>query len=243
MPAYFAAKTLASVYNKIPKGCVDEIIVVDDCSPDDIGTAAKSLNIRFFKNEKNLGYGGNLKMCIQKSLEAGGDILIELHPDDQYDPSSIPEALEKIREGYDFVMGSRFLIWKEALRNAMPFWKYTINRLSTLPSRLLLGVNLTDFHSGFRIYRRSFLESIPYKKNNDDYLFSYEIIAQAGYGRFRVAEVPIICRYFPDATQISFSKCIKYGWGALRTLFYCVLAKIGLKHRIFSDVQAAALKS
>ncbi len=233
MPAYFAEKTLLSVYQKIPAGYVDEIVLVDDHSGDQIEKVAQTLNMYFYKNDRNLGYGGNLKICIQKSLALGADILIELHPDDQYDPAAIPQAIDKINEGYDFVMGSRFLDFGSALRHAMPFWKYVINRLSTLPARIILGVPLTDFHSGFRAYKRSFLEHVAYEKNDNDYLFSFQIIAQACFAHFKIGEIPVICRYFPDATQINFKKSMQYGAGALRTLATYLRAKFGKIDRLF----------
>lgn len=233
MPAYFAGRTLLNVYKKIPKEYIDEIIVVDDASEDQIESVAQKLDIRFYRNERNLGYGGNLKICIQKALETGADILIELHPDDQYDPSAIPDALKKLDQGYDFVMGSRFLKWGSALKHAMPFWKYAINRLSTLPARLILGAKLTDFHSGFRVYRREFLERVAYQNNDNDYLFSFEIIAQAAYFNFRIGEVSVTCRYFPNATQINFAKSMKYGLGALRTLWTYLRGKMGIPHALF----------
>jgi glycosyltransferase involved in cell wall biosynthesis len=227
MPAYFAEQTLGSVYRKIPTGYVDEIVVVDDHSHDQIEQVATELGLRFYRNDRNLGYGGNLKVCIQRSLELGADLLIELHPDDQYDPSAIPQALEKIDDGYDFVLGSRFLTFGTALRHAMPVWKYSFNRLSTLPARLVLGVRLTDFHSGFRVYRRRVFEHVAYQRNDNDYLFSFQIIAQAQFAGLKIGEVPVICRYFPGATQINFRKSMKYGMGASFTLVAYLWAKLG----------------
>jgi glycosyltransferase involved in cell wall biosynthesis len=238
MPAYFAEKTLLSVYRKIPEGYVDDIVVVDDHSSDRIEQVAKALNLHFFRNDRNLGYGGNLKICIRESLALGADILIELHPDDQYDPAAVPQAIDKIREGYDFVIGSRFSQFGNALRHAMPMWKYTINRLSTLPARVILGAGLTDFHSGFRAYRRSFLERVQYQENSNDYLFSFQIIAQACYAGSTIGEIPVVCRYFPDATQINFSRSMRYGAGAIGTLAAFVKSKLGAVDPIFAMVAA-----
>jgi glycosyltransferase involved in cell wall biosynthesis len=218
MPAYFAARSLRRVCEKIPPGYVDDIIVVDDHSEDGIDAVAASLGLRFFSNARNLGYGGNVKVCVQRALEIGADILIELHPDDQYDPAVIPSALDKLYEGCDLVLGSRFATAGAALRDSMPVWKYAINRLSTLPARIMLGLPLSDFHNGFRVYRRPMLEQLAWQRNADDYLFSFQIIAQARYAGFRIGEVPVVCRYFPEATQITFRKAMTYGVGALRTL-------------------------
>ena len=233
LPAYFAERTLASVYRKIPKESIDDILLVDDASEDAIELVAHSLGIRFFRNQENLGYGGNIKVCIQKSLESGADILLELHPDDQYDPAAIPAALEKMREGYDFVMGSRFLEPGSALKNKMPLWKYGINRLSTLLTNTVLGLKLTEFHCGFRVYRRRFLETVNFQRNDNDYLFSFQIIAQACAAGFKIVEVPVTCRYFPGATQIKFKKTVLYGLGVLKTLLLFILARVGKKHPLF----------
>lgn len=227
MPAYYAEQTLRSVRGKIPAGYVDDILVVDDHSHDRIEQVAAELGLRFSRNPRNLGYGGNLKVCIQRSLDLGADVLIELHPDDQYDPSAIPPALARLDEGYDLVLGSRFLTRGAALSHAMPFWKYGINRLSTLPARLVLGVGLTDFHSGFRVYRRRLFEHVAYQRNDDDYLFSFQIIAQARFAGFRIGEVPVVCRYFPGASQIGFARTMKYGVGASATLAAYARARLG----------------
>ena len=233
LPAYFAERTLTSVYNKIPKDCIDDIILVDDGSKDRIDEVAHQLGIKFYRNTQNLGYGGNLKVCIQKALNLEADILIELHPDDQYDPSAIPEALHKLRSGYDFVIGSRFLKPGSALKNSMPIWKFVINRLSTYLAKAVLGIKLTDFHSGFRVYRRQFLEKVNFQKNDNDYLFSFQIIAQASYGGFKVGEVPVVCKYFQGATQINFLRSMNYGIGALKTLLAFFLSKAGKTHPLF----------
>ncbi len=233
MPAYCAEKTLRNAYERIPRDHVDEILLVDDHSSDGTERVARSLDLRFHRNERNLGYGGNLKTCIALSLALDADILIELHADDQYDPSAIPQAIAKVQAGHDLVLGSRFATFGSALRDAMPVWKYAINRLSSIPARAVLGTSLTDFHCGFRAYRRLLLESVPYASNADDYLFSFQIIAQACFAGFAVGEVPVACRYFPDATQIGFTRSMRYGAGALRTLASYLRAKNGSADPIF----------
>lgn len=229
LPAYRAEKTLLSVYNKIPRAYVDEIVLVDDASNDGIESVASGLDLRFFSNPKNLGYGGNLKACVQKALDLGGDILIELHPDDQYDPQSIPEAIQKMREGYGLVTGSRFMKFGLALKYGMPLWKYVINQLSRPLAWLVLGVDLSDYHCGFRVYHRRFLNAVNFTDNDNDYLFAFQILFQAVLAKVGVAEIPVTCRYYPNVTQASFKKCMIYGAGVLKAMGQFLLARFGWK--------------
>lgn len=229
LPAYFAAKTLTRVYHKIPKDFVNDIILVDDASNDGIEPIAKSLGIKFFSNPKNLGYGGNLKVCMRKALDLGADILIELHPDDQYDPQVIPDAIKKMQEGYGFVTGSRFVKFGDALKHGMPIWKYVINQLSGPVCWAVFGVRLSDNHCGFRLYHRSLLEKVNFEKNDDNYLFAFQIVLQAALAGIKIAEIPVTCRYFPNVTQINFKRSIEYGAGVLKTIGQFLIARLGWK--------------
>jgi glycosyltransferase involved in cell wall biosynthesis len=88
MPAYNAEKTLRKTIESIPEGIVDEIILTDDCSDDKTIVLAKSLGIKIFVHQANLGYGANQKTCYDQALKTDGDIIVMLHPDYQYDPRS-----------------------------------------------------------------------------------------------------------------------------------------------------------
>ncbi len=227
LPAYFAAKTLTDVYHKIPKEYVDDIVLVDDASNDGIELVAKQLGIKFYANSKNLGYGGNLKVCMRKSLDLGADILIELHPDDQYDPLVIPEAIRKMQEGYGFVTGSRFTKFGDAIKRGMPVWKYIINQLSGPICWLVLGVRLSDNHCGFRVYHRSFLEKVNFEQNDNAYLFAFQIVLQAVLAGVRITEIPVACRYYPNVTQINLKRSFEYGIGVLKTIGQFMIARLG----------------
>ena len=225
MPAYNAAKTVIGAYRKIPKKYVDEVILVDDSSRDDTYRVAKKLPIKVFRNDLNLGYGGNLKVCLSKALEAGADIIIEYHPDDQYDPAALPKFVEKAGEGYDFALGSRFIFPKQAFKNKMPLVKFIANRAMSFIDELVLGLELSEFHSGFRMYTRKLLESVPWRQNSDDYLFSFDIIAQAIFWNFKVAEVPISCRYHPAMHTANFRRSAIYALGTFKRLVDYLTAK------------------
>lgn len=225
MPAYNAARTLVESFRKIPKKFVDEVILVDDCSSDDTYKVAKKLPIKVFRNDLNLGYGGNLKMCLSKALEAGADIIIEYHPDDQYDPSALQKFVEKANDGYDFALGSRFIFPKTALQNKMPVVKFIANRAMSFIDELILGLELSEFHSGFRMYTRKLLESVPWRQNSDNYLFSFDIIVQAVFWNFKIAEVPISCRYHPAMHTANLRRSAIYALGTFKRLGDYLAAK------------------
>ena len=225
MPALNAAKTVEAAYRKLPKDLIDEVILVDDDSQDDTLDKARKLPIKAYRNESNLGYGGNLKVCLSKALEVGADIIIEYHPDDQYDPKDLRLFIEKSREGFDFALGSRFIFPKTAIENKMPLSKFIANRAMSFMDELVLGIEMSEFHSGFRMYTRKLLESVPFRQNSDDYLFSFEIIVQAVYWGFKVAEVPVSCRYHPAMHTADFRRSAIYALGTFKTLWQYLMAK------------------
>lgn len=210
MPSYRAGKRIVYTYKQIPLDVVDEVIIVDDASPDDTFEYAKTLPAQVFRNDTNKGYGGNMKICLQKGLEAQGDIFIELHADGQYSPAIIPVALAALAPTDGMLLGSRVMTSKNALQNGMPFIKYVMNKLLTMIANDVLGSRLTEFHSGFRVYTRQFLEKVNVFTNSDDHLFSFETIVQALQAGFTVREIPVICSYEPGVTQMNLKKGIKY---------------------------------
>jgi glycosyltransferase involved in cell wall biosynthesis len=206
---------------------VDEIVLVDDCSRDRTADVARGLGLVVFENARNLGYGGNLKVCLDTALARGATVVIEVHPDDQYDPSAIPEALVAIRQGNALVLGSRFTAPGLALSHGMPRWKYVANIGLSLIARLVLRTPLSEFHTGFRAYHRRLLERVDYHANANDYLFSFEVIAQARFAGMPIGEVPVTCRYYEGVTQIGFRASVRYSLGMLGVLGRYVLACAG----------------
>ena len=229
MPAYNAAKTLERTVADIPPGSVDEIILVDDCSRDNTIEIAERLGLTVIRHERNLGYGGNQKTCYRHALEHGADFVVMIHPDYQYDSRVIPAAIEFIRLGIcDFIMGSRIRTRNEALAGGMPVWKYFANRCLTLTENVALGQNLGDFHSGFRAYRREVLETIPYTRNSDDFVFDSEFLAQAVHFGFKLGDIPVPVRYFDEASSINFRRSVTYGFSTLNVLAKFWAKKLGV---------------
>jgi glycosyltransferase involved in cell wall biosynthesis len=229
MPAYNAAKTLLKTFEDIPRGLVSEIILVDDCSKDETVNVGSSLDIKVIRHPHNVGYGGNQKTCYLEALRDDADIIIMLHPDYQYDPKKIPEIVAPILAGRaDIVLGSR-LLGGGALKGGMPMYKFIANRFLTTCQNFVLGTNLSEFHTGYRAYSRKFLETVPFLRNSLAFVFDAEILCQAVYFNFRIAEIAVETRYFPEASSINFLNSVKYGLSVLATLVKFSLAKSRLK--------------
>lgn len=229
LPAFNAAKTLKITVRNIPQGISDEIILVDDASKDNTVQVAKELGLTVFVHPKRKGYGANQKTCYDSALEKGADVVVMIHPDYQYDPRVIPFAIGFLTTDIcDVIIGSRIRTRREALEGGMPLYKYLSNRFLTIIENIILGQNLGDFHSGFRVYTREVLETIPYSQNSNDFVFDTEFLAQAVFHGFRIGDVPIPSRYFAEASSINFARSIKYGVQTLWVMAKYVIQKIGL---------------
>lgn len=230
LPAYNAAATLAATLADFPRGSVDDILLVDDCSRDDTVKIARDMGLTVIVHDKNTGYGGNQKTCYRYCLEHGADIVVMIHPDYQYDARVIPHAVGIIELGIcDVVLGNRVRGRAETLKCGMPWWKYVANRGLTAFENCLLGQNLGEFHSGFRVYRRSVLETIPFERNSDDFVFDTQFLVQAVRFGFRLGDVPVPVRYFDAASQINFRRSARYGVQTLATVGSYWLDRLGLR--------------
>jgi len=220
MPAYNAERTLEKTYRDIPKGLVDEVILVDDKSKDKTVKIAKKLGLTVFVHPNNLGYGGNQKTCYWEALKRKPDIVVMLHPDYQYDATLMGELVKPIIDDrFDIMLGSRIRTRKEALECGMPIYKYFGNRLLTIIENVVLGLNLSEYHTGYRAYKRKVLETIPFQKFSNDFVFDQQILIAAAKRGFRIGEIPVPVRYFPEASSINLQNSVKYGLETLRFLF------------------------
>ena len=240
MPAYNAAETIRMTYEEVmAQEIVDQVILVDDGSSDATVSIAETLpHTIVHVHEKNKGYGGNQKSCYRLALEAGGDIIIMVHPDYQYTPKLIPAMASMIGNGlYHCVLGSRIL-GGYALKGRMPIWKYLANRGLTLVENILLGAKLSEYHTGYRAFSRQLLEQLPVEHNSDDFVFDNQMLAQILWYGYTIAEVSCPTKYFAEASSINFFRSVKYGFGCLQTALAYRLAQLGLiKSVIFEDRQ------
>lgn len=234
MPAYNAEKTLKRTLDDIPRGWVDEIILCDDASRDATVALARKLGLRVLVHPTNRGYGGNQKTLYAEALKRGGEIMVMVHPDHQYDPTVIPGLVKPLLEGTcDAVFGSRMLGGRP-LEGGMPKWKYLANIFLTAVENAVFYMYLTEYHSGLRAYSRRYLEAVNFRLNSDDFVFDSEIIAQGVRHNMRIREIPIETRYFPEASQIGMGRSIVYGLSILKTMVKFKLDKKGIvRFRMF----------
>jgi glycosyltransferase involved in cell wall biosynthesis len=226
MPAFNAARTLEMTYQELPHDRVSLVILVDDGSSDQTIEIARRLNLRIFMHKQNYGYGANQKTCYTEALKAKADIIVMVHPDYQYDPTLLPELIRPIEEGKaDVVLGSR-LMGKSPMSQGMPWWKYVSNRFLTALENWVFGLKLSEYHTGYRAYKSTVLESVNLMMNSDKFVFDQEIIAQMVNGGFRIDEVPVPTRYFREASSASFVNSCIYGLSIL-----VVLVRYGLHRR------------
>ena len=231
MPAFRAEATLRSTFEAIPTGSYRNVLLVDDCSDDRTVEVAEGLGISVIRHDANRGYGANQKTCYRAALETDAEIIVMLHPDNQYDPRVVPLMAEIINLGIcDMVLGSRIRSRRQVLAGGMPKWKYFLNRSSTLVENFLLGTALGDFHSGYRAYRRNVLETIPFAQNSDDFAFDQEFIIQARHFGFEIGDLPVPVRYFEEASSINLKRSLVYAGEAMMCICALTAHRIGVRN-------------
>jgi glycosyltransferase involved in cell wall biosynthesis len=224
--AYNAEKTLGSVLRRIPeelRGGNVEVLVIDDSSKDDTFAAGlahegtiEGLKITVLRTPLNQGYGGNQKLGYRYAIDNGFDIVALVHGDGQYAPEKLPELLEPLLEGEaGAVFGSRMMKKGDALRGGMPLYKYVGNKILTGFQNRMLRSNLSEFHSGYRLYSTAALRKIPFERNSNDFHFDTEIIIQLVAACVPIVELPIPT-YYGD--EICYVNGLKYAWDVFRTM-------------------------
>jgi glycosyltransferase involved in cell wall biosynthesis len=239
MPAFNAAKTLRLTYEDLPKHGVSQVILVDDGSTDETLKVARDLHLEVFVHDRNYGYGANQKTCYAEALKAGATVVVMVHPDYQYDPTLLPQMVAPIASGEaDLVLGSR-LKTGSALRQGMPWWKYVSNRFLTWVENRAFGLHLSEYHTGYRAFRREALEGVNFTMNSDGFIFDQEIVAQAVAARFRIAEIAVPTRYFAEASSASFFRSTVYGLKILLLVTRYLLHRIRMpRQRQFTSLRA-----
>jgi glycosyltransferase involved in cell wall biosynthesis len=216
---YNALTTLTRVLERITPAVwanVEEIAVFDDASQDatyELALGLKALRelpkLTVLRHEQNLGYGGNQKAGYRYFIDKGFDIVVLLHGDGQYAPEILSHVYQPLVAGEaDAVFGSRMMKdYGGPLRGGMPLYKYIGNRILSAFENWSLGLNLTEFHSGYRAYNLHALRKIDFSCMTDEFHFDTEIIIKLHHQRYKIREVPIPTYY---GTEICYVNGLKY---------------------------------
>ena len=226
--AYNAITTLSKVLKRISPGVwanVEEIAVFDDASPDatyEVAVGLKAIRnlpkLHVLRHPTNLGYGGNQKAGYRYFIDRGFDIVVLLHGDGQYAPEILSHIYQPlVQEETDAVLGSRMMkTYGGPLKGGMPVYKYVGNRILSVFENAALGMNLTEFHSGYRAYNLHALKQIDFSKMTNDFHFDTEIIIKLNHQRFRILEVPIPTYY---GQEICYVNGMRYAKDVARAVF------------------------
>jgi len=223
MPAYNAGATIEKVFARIPAEAKERIrryVVVNDGSKDDTAAALARLerevpDLTVLTHTVNQGYGETEKDLLRFALREGAEVGILLHSDGQYSPEKIVELLEPFDAGAaDLVQGSR-MVGGGALRGGMPLYKFVSNKALTVIENWAFGMKLAEYHSGYMLYSRKAMESIPFEKLSASFDFDLEMIVLARVKGLRIREIAIPTIYAGEKSSLN---PIRYGLDVLKVV-------------------------
>jgi glycosyltransferase involved in cell wall biosynthesis len=246
--AYNAEKTIQEVVHRIPPSLSQydiEVLIIDDSSQDETFARARLLEqpggspfpLTVLFNPVNQGYGGNQKLGFHYAMENGFDYVALVHGDGQYAPERLPQLLQPLLDGEaDAVFGSRMMRSGEALRGGMPLYKYVGNKILSWSQNKLLHSDLSEFHSGYRIYSIDALRRIPFDRNNNGFPFDTEIIIQLMRGGLRIKEVPIPTYYGDEICRVN---GMRYAWDVVKATLLSRAQDFGILYDRKFDLSVA----
>lgn len=212
--AYNAVNHLIETVRRIPSDVweqVEEVFIIDDCSNDNTYYAALGYKLdegieklKVYRNTQNQGYGGNQKVGYQYAIDRGLDIVALVHGDGQYAPEALGDLLQPLIRGEaDMVFGSRMAVPGAARRGGMPLYKYWGNRVLTWMQNRLTGLNLSEYHSGYRLYSVGALKKIPFQSFTNTWHFDTQIILALAEREARIVELPIPTYYGDEICHVN----------------------------------------
>jgi glycosyltransferase involved in cell wall biosynthesis len=234
--AYNAVDTLTKLLDRIPENVwneVSEVFVFDDCSKDETAILAhgyKSIKqiekLKIYRNEMNLGYGGNQKKGYGYAIEKELDYVILLHGDAQYAPEMLPNFIEEAKRSRPAaVLGSRMMRKKQALKGGMPYYKFFGNIILTKTQNFLLHSSLSEFHSGYRMYSTQVLKKLNMNRYSDDFHFDTQVLVELLHRGEKIIEIPIPTYY---GGEICYVNGMKYAWNVVKSVIQYKSFTLGL---------------
>ena len=245
--AYNVENFIKKVINRIPHNELKkkfdyQILIIDDKSKDrtkeeirKIKNEFNDLDIKCLFNKINQGYGGNQKIGYHYAIKFNFDYVVLLHGDGQYAPEKILEMLDPFEKfGVDAVQGSRMIKKFDALKGRMPIYKIIGNVSLTFVQNILTGLNLSEFHSGYRAYRVKSIKELPFQINSNHFHFDTEIFIQLKIAKKKIYELPIPTFYGKETSSLN---TIQYGFAILNTTFKYFIQKFSIFYERKYDIK------
>ena len=229
---YNSEPVIKDLYERIDKELFDKIYFFDDNSTDNSYEVAKKFDWNVVKNQTNLGHGGNLKKAIKTAFEDGADYVLEIHADNQYNPNLILKAKHFIEQDYALITGSRFVNKNPHLEEGMPFLRYFSNKVMSKLTRKLLSINLSEFHTGFKIFGKNFYNKVQFEHCSNNYLFSFQIILATKFFNLKYGEISISADYGDKVNSCNYYNGFIYLISNFVEMFFYLLAKF----KIFTNI-------
>ena len=226
IPAYNEQATLNHVVRKVLKlECVQEVVIVNDCSSDRTPQIADDLaasdpRVRVFHHARNQGKTEALKTGFART---SGSIVIVQDADLEYDPEEIPELIQPILNGHaDVVFGSRFMVRKAA--RVLYFYHYLANRGLTFLSNLATNINLTDVETGYKAFRGEIIREMVI--TSEGFGFEIEVTAKLAKLKCAMYESPISYygRTYEEGKKIGVWDGVAALWYIFKFNFFVSLA-------------------
>ncbi len=198
IPTYNEADNITKIIPEVLLNSNDEdnfnVLVVDDNSPDgtaDLVDAMKNPNVFVLRREKKSGLGTAYVAGFKYAIDKGYDCVFEMDADFSHDPKYLKDFMEKIKEGYDLVIGSRYVHGVSVLN--WPIGRLILSYMASVYTRTVTGLKVKDTTAGFMCYKVSSLKQIDLDKvRSNGYSFQIEMKFKFYKKGFRIVEVPIL---------------------------------------------------
>ena len=225
---YNSENAIKNLYQRIDKENFDKIYFFDDNSTDNSYEIAKKFDWFVVKNKTNLGHGGNLKKAVETAFLDGADYVLEIHADNQYNPNLITKAKDLIDQDYALITGSRFINKNPHKEEGMPFLRYFSNIVMSNFTRKILSIELTEFHTGFKIFGRNFYNKVPFENCSNNYLFSFQIILMTKFFNLKYGEISISADYGKNVNSCNYYNGFIYLMANFSEIMFYFLARLNI---------------